>query len=259
MYRSIAILVLVIVVCLAEGRVGWSANDGPTTSCQTSETISTQDDQAESKPSGPVKLFNGKDLTGWHVDVPKLDENPDAPETFVVRDGLLVSLGNPQGHLITDAKYKNYRLETEYRFADKPGNCGVLVHASTPRALYKMFPKSIECQMNHQHAGDFWCIVEDIKVPDMVKRRGPQENWGITEGKGRRILNLTDDSEKPLGQWNQMVIECFQDNIKVWVNGDLVNHGTNCTATEGQIAIQAEGAEVEFRKLLLTPINKLTD
>jgi len=27
--------------------------------------------------------------------------------------------------------YQNYRLEVEYRFAGKPGNCGVLVHAST--------------------------------------------------------------------------------------------------------------------------------
>ena len=204
-------------------------------------------------------LFNGKDLTGWHIDVPHLDENPDAKATFIVRDGKLVSLGRPNGHLITDAKYENYRLEVEYRFAAQPGNCGVLVHASTPRALYKMFPKSIEVQMNHRHAGDFWCIVEDISVPDMVKRRGPREKWGITEGKARRILNLTDDSEEPVGQWNSMVIECVKDAVKVWVNGDLVNHGTDCTATEGQIALQAEGSEVEFRKLRLAQIAELSD
>ena len=206
-----------------------------------------------------VSLFNGKDLTGWHVDVPARDKNPNLKETFIVRDGLLVSLGRPNGHLITDAKYENYRLEVEYRFAGKPGNCGVLVHASTPRALYKMFPKSIEVQMNHRHAGDFWCIVEDITVPNMIKRRGPKEKWGITEGKARRILNLTDDSEKPLGKWNSMVIECVKDAVKVWVNGDLVNHGTKCTATTGQIALQAEGSEVEFRKLLLMSVGKLTD
>ena len=113
--------------------------------------------------------------------------------------------------------------------------------------------------MNHQHAGDFWCIVQDITVPDMVKRRGPKENWGIVEGKGRRILNLTDGSEKPVGEWNRMTIECVGDSVKVWVNGDLVNHGTKCTATKGQLALQAEGAEVEFRKLDLTPIKTLTD
>lgn len=208
---------------------------------------------------GSISLFNGTDLAGWHWDVPAMDNDPEARNPFVVRDGLLVSLGTPGGHLITDSVYQNYRLEAEYRFAAEPGNCGILVHASTPRALYGMFPKSVEVQMMHQNAGDFWCIVEDIEVPDMENRRGPKENWGITEGKGRRIFNLTDGSEMPVGEWNTMVIECLEDQVKVWVNGDLVNHGFNATARKGQIAVQAEGSEVEFRKLELTPITSLTE
>ncbi len=211
-----------------------------------------------SEKAASKSLFNGKDLSGWHVDVPHLDKHPDAKSPFIVRDGMLVSMGKPNGHLITDAKYQNYRLEVEYRFAGKAGNCGVLVHASTPRALYKMFPKSIEVQMFSTNAGDFWCIVEDIQVPDMVKRRGPKDRWGVTEGKARRILNLTDGSEHPVGEWNSMTIECVGDEVKAWVNGDLVNHGSECTASSGQIAVQAEGSEVEFRKIVLTPINKLT-
>ena len=206
-----------------------------------------------------VNLFNGEDLKGWHIDVPKMDNDPSVKSPFIVRDGLLVSLGNPNGHIITDAVYQDYRLEVQYRFAAKPGNCGVLVHASTPRALYSMFPASIEVQMFHKNAGDFWCIVEDITVPNMEQRRGPKEEWGITEGKKRRILNLTDGSEKPAGEWNTMVIECFGKSIKVWVNGDFVNHGFDCTANKGQIALQAEGSEVEFRKILLTPITKLSN
>jgi len=204
-------------------------------------------------------LFNGKDLTGWKVDVPHLDKHPNDKVPFVTRDGMLVSLGSPGGHLVHDEVNQNYRLEVEYRFAGKPGNCGVLVHSSKPRALYKMFPKSIEVQMYHKNAGDFWCIVENITVPNMVKRRGLEKNWGITEGKARRILNLTDGSEKEPGDWNRMVIECLNDQVKVWVNGDFVNHGSKCTARKGKIAIQAEGSEVEFRKLDLTPINVLTD
>jgi hypothetical protein len=203
-------------------------------------------------------LFNGKDLSEWHIDVPKMDNDSSVKSPFLVRKGMLVSMGEPNGHIITDATYSNYRLEVEYRFAGKPGNCGVLVHASTPRALYKMFPKSIEVQMMHENAGDFWCIVEDITVPEMEKRRGPREKWGITEGKERRIINLTDGSEKPLGEWNQMVIECLENSVKVWVNGDIVNYGTNGTAKQGQIALQAEGAEVEFRKVVLTPITFFT-
>ena len=156
--------------------------------------------------------------------------------------------------MITDKVFKDYRLEVEYRFAGEPGNCGVLVHASTPRKLYDMFPQSIEVQMMHENAGDFWCIVENVEVPDMESRRGPKENWGITEGKERRIKNLTDGSENPLGEWNIMIIECKDDLIKVWVNGELVNSGFNATATEGNIAVQAEGSEVEFRKLELTQL-----
>ncbi len=203
-------------------------------------------------------LFNGKNLEGWHADIPEKDTNATAPDAFVVRDGMLVSKGIPEGHLISDKEYKNYRLEAEYRFTGKPGNCGILVHASKPRALYGMFPQSIEVQMEHQNAGDFWCIVEDITVPDMEKRRGPRDTWGITEGKARRIINLTDGSEEQVGEWNQMTIECLADSVKVWVNGDLVNFGYNATATQGRIAIQAEGAEVVFRKLEMKPITALT-
>jgi hypothetical protein len=205
-------------------------------------------------PAKPVSLFNGKDLTGWHMDVPALDGNAEGAKPFIARNGMLVSLGNPGGHLITDASYRDYRLTVEYRFSKEPGNCGVLVHASTPRRLYGMFPQSMEVQMMHGNAGDFWCIGEDIKVPDMEKRRGPKENWGVDGDKARRIANLTDGSEKPVGQWNTMVIECDGRSVKVWVNGDVVNHGTDCTADRGRIALQAEGSEVEFRKLELQPL-----
>jgi hypothetical protein len=172
-----------------------------------------------------------------------------------VRDGKLVSLGSPNGHLISDEVFKNYRLDVEYRFPGKPGNCGVLVHASTPRALYKMFPASIEVQMMSGNAGDFWVIQQDIEVPDMEKRRGPKEKWGKDEKAARRIPNLTDGSEKPLGEWNHMTVVAKDREITVWVNGDLVNHGFNCTVDQGQLALQAEGAEVEFRRLDLAPLD----
>lgn len=204
-----------------------------------------------------ISLFNGRDLQGWHDDVPAHDSLPgEGP--FVVRDGMLVSLGTPGGHLITDAVYANYRLEVRYRFTGVPGNCGVLVHASSPRALYAMFPKSIEVQLMHENAGDFWCIVEDIAVPDMEKRRGPRSEWGITEGKGRRIENLTNGSERPVGEWNTVVVECVGRGIKVWVNGVVVNEGFDCTAERGHIALQSEGSEVAFRSVTLTPIQQLS-
>ncbi len=204
-------------------------------------------------------LFNGFDLKGWHVDCPDQDADPTKPTPFIVRGGNLVSLGKPGGHLITDAVHENYRLTAEYRFVGKAGNCGVLIHASTPRALYKMFPQSLEVQMQSGEAGDFWCIAENITVPKMKERRkGSEQDWGGKEGQERNIKNLTDDSENPLGEWNTMTIECLGDKVQVWVNGDLVNAGEECTAAKGQIALQAEGVEVEFRKLDLEQIEKLS-
>ncbi len=226
----------------------------------------TESDAAETR-----SLFNGTDLSGWHADVPAADDKPDIrpdikPDikpSFIVRQGetgpMVVSMGTPPGHLISDAIYENYRLEIEYRFAAEAGNCGVLIHASTPRALYSMFPKSIEVQMHSTNAGDFWCIAENIAVKNMADHRaGPEANWGGGPKNSRRITNLTDDSEHEVGQWNRMVIETLGDTIRVWVNGDLVNDGFNCTARRGRIAIQAEGVEVEFRRFDLTPIDKLS-
>ena len=207
-------------------------------------------------PTTVVSLFNGKDLTGWRADVPARDDDPAGPPSFVVRDGKLVSLGKPEGHLVTEARYRDYRLEVEYRFSGKPGNCGVLIHASRPRALYKMFPQSIEVQMMSGNAGDFWVIREDIKTKDMEQRRprATGEQWGSAEGDARRILNLTDDSERPVGEWNRMIIDARGRTIKVWVNGDLVNEGFDATVDQGRIALQAEGAEVEFRKVQIGPL-----
>ncbi len=209
---------------------------------------------ATSPAATTVSLWNGKDLGGWHVDVPAADGGANVEPSFVARDGLLVSIGTPEGHLITDASYRDYRLTVEWRWPGQPGNCGVLVHTSTPRRLYGMYPQSIEVQLENGNAGDFWCIGEDITVPDMVARRGAKENWGVDGDRARRIRNLTDGSEKPVGEWNQMVIQCIDRDVEVWVNGALVNHGTDCTADHGQITLQAEGAVCEFRRLELEPL-----
>jgi hypothetical protein len=226
-----------------------------------------------------ISLFNGKDLSGWTLDTPERDsmtkENEvdmkdgvmtldtrkvawwkSIPPSFIVRDGLLVSLGRPLGHLVTEQGFSNYKLVVEYRFSKDPGNCGVLVHASAPRHLYDMFPKSVEVQMQHGSAGDFWCIGENIEVPNMEERRPRKENqaYGGEATDARRIIKLVDGAEKPLGEWNTMEIVCKGDEIIVHVNGTLVNHGTKSTVSAGKIALQAEGAEVEFRKVELTKL-----
>lgn len=189
----------------------------------------------------PVQLFNASDLAGWTFD---LQNDADPKSVWSVQDGLLICKGKPAGVIRTEKDYGNYELTVEWRWAPgtKGGNCGVLVHCSKPREL-GIWPKSIEVQLASGNAGDFWVIGETIKV-----------DADRTPDKGRRILNLTDNSEKPTGEWNTMRIRCKADRVTVWVNGDKVNEGTDCSVSKGAISLQSEGAEIHFRKVELTPM-----
>jgi len=94
--------------------------------------------------------------------------------------------------------------------------------------------------MHSGNAGDFWIIGTTIDVENAEQRR-----------EDRRHINLTDDSEKPVGEWNQMEITCRGNEVLVKVNGELVNHATNCSQSRGAIALQSEGTPIEFREIKL--------
>jgi len=201
--------------------------------------------------SEAVSLFNGKDLSGWAPFLwdgreGKQDTETPAGDVWSVDEGVLICKGRPTGYLRTKTEHANYVLTLQWRFpADSAGgNSGILVHTSTPNALGQ-WPKSIEVQLFRRSAGDFWVIPADtlLKVKDEAERK-----------KGRRYVNLTDDSEKPIGQWNEMEVTCRGDEIIVKVNGDLVNHATDCSVQKGAICLQSEGAEIHFRKVVLRPL-----
>lgn len=192
----------------------------------------------------PVALFNGNDLSGWTAVL--ADENAKAEDVWSVHDGVLHCKGQPVGYIKTEKEYSNYELSLQWRFpqGSQGGNSGVLVHTSEPGAI-GIWPKSIEVQLHRGDAGDFWVIGTDLNVENEEARK-----------MGRRHLNLTDDSENPIGEWNTMVIVCLQDRITVTVNGDLVNEASDCTVTEGAISLQSEGAPIEFREIVLTSLDE---
>jgi hypothetical protein len=196
-----------------------------------------------------IPLFNGKDLTGWSPylwdrENKKQDTTTPASSVWSVENGILVCQGKPSGYIKTDKEYENYKLTLEWRWPEgtEKGNNGVLVHTTTPNAL-GVWPKSIEVQLALGNAGDFWVIGTELQVPDLEKRR-----------QGRRHLNLTDKSEKPVGEWNRMEIVAKGDELIVHVNGDLVNHATNLSQRRGAISLQSEGALVHFRNIYLEPL-----
>jgi hypothetical protein len=189
-----------------------------------------------------VSLFNGRNLDGWTAVLGEEGVKPE--DVWRVENKVLICRGKPRGYVRTNEEYENYVLNLEWRWpADSQGgNSGVLVHATTPKAL-GVWPKSIEVQLHATNAGDFWVIGTELDVENESERK-----------KDRRHFNLTDGNEKPFGEWNKMEITCRGDEIIVRVNGTLVNHATKCNVTKGAICLQSEGTEVHFRNVTLQPL-----
>ena len=188
----------------------------------------------------PIKLFNGKNLDGWtgyHRNGAKVED------VWYVKDGVLICKGRPIGYLRTKDKFTNYILELEWRFNPEkgPGNSGVLLRQIGPD---KVWPKSVEAQLHHRNAGDFWNIDKFQMKVDPART------------KGRRTVKMKPSNEKPLGQWNHYRIVVDGDRIELYVNGELQNVATNVAEVPGHICLQSEGAEIHFRNIVLTPIKK---
>lgn len=183
-------------------------------------------------------LFNGKDFTGWKLFLP--DAAADPANTWSVKDGVIHCTGTPVGYMRTEQEYENYRLRLEWRFPGSPGNSGVLLHTQGEDMVW---PKSIEAQLQHEHAGDIWVIggttFKEHKNKD--DRRVPKKN---------------KSAEKPLGEWNQYEIVCKGNTITLHVNGVLQNTATECTVSKGTIGLQSEGAPIEFRNIVLEPLKE---
>jgi hypothetical protein len=181
-------------------------------------------------------LFNGKDINNWK---PYLGENgPDPATVWSVKDGVIHCVGKPSGYIRTKDAYRDYVLLVEWRWPKEGGNSGVLVHTTGPDVVW---PKSIECQLHTGDAGDFWVI-------------GGTDFAEHTDKTERRVMNKTDNAEKPLGEWNQMKIVAQGDTITVYVNDQEVNKATGSTATGGAICLQSEGTPIEFRRVELQPL-----
>jgi hypothetical protein len=193
-----------------------------------------------------IKLFNGKDFTGWKIFLdPKKQADPE--KIWSVKDGIIVCQGSVNGYIITDKEYSDYVLKVQWRWgktapAKGKRNSGVFVHVTGPD---KIWPKSIEAQLMDGHAGDFW-LVGDFKLAVDPKRQDPKV--------ARHYFRMKDNVEKEIGEWNQYEITCKGDSIKLVINGQLVNAGEDAEATKGKILLQSEGAEIHFRNVELTPL-----
>ena len=88
-------------------------------------------------------LFNGRDLDGW------INVNC-APNTFSVRDGIIVSTGVPTGVMRTGKQYENFELELEWRHMKPEGNAGLFVW-SAPRSEERRVGKECRSRWSPYH------------------------------------------------------------------------------------------------------------
>ncbi len=183
-------------------------------------------------------LFNGRDLTGWaRVNV--------APNTFTVRDGMIVSTGVPTGVMRTDRMYENFILELDWRHMKTGGNAGVFVWADGITSPGVPFARAIEVQvldgsdpkgMWTGH-GDLFSIHGARCTPDRPHPGG----WERCLPSERR--------SKPAGQWNHYRVECRDGRITLAVNGKVVSGVSKCTPRKGYICLESEGSECHFKNL----------
>jgi hypothetical protein len=202
--------------------------------------IAAAETAAATVPQEKIVLFNGSDFTGWKLFLP--DAAADVAMTWSINAGLLRCEGKPAGYMRTETPYADYHLHVEWRWPDKPGNNGVLVHMSGPD---KVWPRSLECQLQAGSAGDFW-VIDGVETAQHAK--------GGSRVQGRRTIKLHNSSEKEPAQWNAYDIICKDDWVIVLVNGTLQNVATECSERGGRICLQSEGAAIEYRNIWIEPV-----
>jgi len=189
-----------------------------------------------------IELFNGQDLDNWNIVVDSEDGEP--LDLFYVEDGVLHTLGAPFGYIRTKESYSNYKLHVEWRWTDEPSNSGVLINVQGKEII---FPHCIEAQLKSGNAGDIVLMGKGASIT--VK-----DSTYMVSSEERRYLSIPkfeESSEKAAGEWNSYDITSLDGTLELYVNGVLQNKGTGMTLTEGNIALQSEGAPLQFRNIYL--------
>jgi hypothetical protein len=194
-----------------------------------------------------VPMFNGKDLTGWfNVNC--------APDTFYVKDGMIITTGIPTGYLRTAKQYENFIAEFDWMHVPaKPGavgNSGFFVWCDPIPALGTGYTRGIEVQVlvnltykNKNGAitatsqGDLFSIHGASCVPD----RPHPDGWA-------RCLPFANYC-KGEREWNHYRVEANDGVLKLAVNGKVVSGVSKCNPRKGYLALESEGSECRFKNL----------
>lgn len=185
-------------------------------------------------------------LSGWSCYLEEADAKQQ--DTWKIEDGILVCTGNPLGYLYTDDSYSDFIMTLQWRWPDEKsaGKGGVLIDTTGEN---KIWPKSLEAQINADSAGDFWAL-------DGYELKGPPERTkSISHEQYGELVNVTKitPAENPAGQWNSYKIIARGTTVTLMINDQLVNKATRKNTSGGKICITSEGTGIEFRNIKITP------
>lgn len=197
---------------------------------------------ARAAAPAPQPLLPPGDLSGWeYITTPAADI---ATVCSWKPGGVLAIAGKPVGYLASKTAHKNYRLHAEWRWTDKPGNSGVLVHiVGGPKD--RQWPECFQVQTKSKSAGDLLPMAGATFAEPLTSAPGANPPLRARSGA---------DSEKAVGEWNACDITCRDGVIEVAINGVVQNKVTGCSLREGKVGFQLEGVPYEIRGVTLTPI-----
>jgi hypothetical protein len=169
-----------------------------------------------------VTLFNGKDLTGWHV---------MGTPAWKVENGVLVCTGEGGGWLRSDKQYENFVLRLEFRIS-KGGNSGIFIRSAL--------------EGNPAFTGMEVQILDDYG-------RSPTPH---TTGAIYDAVAPSKNMSKPAGEWNFVEIICSGPWVVVAMNGEEIvrvnmdeHPKLKGRLRRGYIGLQNHGSRVEFRNI----------
>jgi hypothetical protein len=189
-------------------------------------------------------LFNQKNLDGWYSFLKTNGKNNDPDTVFSVSNGLLHITGKEFGYIVTEKSFSSFHLVAEFKWGEKkypprenqPRDNGICYYVVSED---RVWPRSIECQIQEGDCGDFWLIDSVTAVVDGVQQ-GPTKNTRVIKKK---------DNEKPTGEWNRIEVIAKDGKCTHLVNGVVVNEAKDASLRSGRILIQSEGAEIWYRKI----------
>lgn len=174
----------------------------------------------------PITLFNGHDLSGWHA---------SGKNQWVVKDGVLSS---PQSgsNLLTDKTFSDFKLHIEFRYP-KESNSGVYL-----RGRYEV---QIEASHTDEPLKNVFSAVYGFIAPSEIAARQPGEwqSYDITLI-GRMVTVVA----------NGKTVICNRE-----IPGPTGGAINSKEAEPGPLLIQGDHGPIEYRNIIITPANNISN